>query len=389
MKILKWLLLGLVLLLVVLFFAAQIIINKPFVREKIVSTISSQINRDVSLAGMSVSFFPSISVNLKDFKIKEADGISDFVSLEKLRVRAELFSLLKKKLVVKELSLVKPSISVIKDAQGLFNFQSLIATPKKAEPSSAKSGAAWDLRVDAISIHDAQLSFRQESVSGEAQTFKVEDLNLKVDDLSLDRPISASISAKIAEHVLFDLKGRFGPVQAKPEEIQIDAEITLDGLGVEDLLALVPKNQLQGIWFSDLVVQGMLKGSLKEGIEASLKLKTAPLDDKNTLAMDLDLVVDALFNVEDPLASDIKADLKIRDISYKVAALNGDFKLKGALQVKTPDEITLTDLSLVIGSSDLTMSGALKNLEAPQIDFKLESKNINIDDFFIGGAAQV
>ncbi|MDP3980758.1 MAG: hypothetical protein Q8Q33_05030, partial [Chlamydiota bacterium] len=66
MKFLKWLLFGFILLLLVVFVGAQFLINRPFVREKIVNAIGSSIHRDVSLEGMSLSFFPSISINLKD-----------------------------------------------------------------------------------------------------------------------------------------------------------------------------------------------------------------------------------------------------------------------------------------------------------------------------------
>jgi uncharacterized protein involved in outer membrane biogenesis len=223
---------------------------------------------------MSLSFFPSIGVNLKQFNISEKNKSESFASLENLRVNVELTPLFKKEIVVKDIVLDQPKIKIEKDAKGNFNFSDMMkvaaSSPQKAATPSTEKISAPKISIDSIRINDAQFSYSETLPSGETKSFEMSGLNLAVDHFSFDKPVSFRLDCSFGKKARLTVKGTAGPLSASSDQMEAAATISLEGLDAVDLAAFLPQDALQGMGFENLTVKGNINGSLAKGISGDL-----------------------------------------------------------------------------------------------------------------------
>ncbi|MCP4137929.1 MAG: AsmA family protein [bacterium] len=157
-KILKWLgiFIGVIILLIVIASVVLIIfVDKEFIENQMIS----ELNRHVTIKDIDVGIFSVVSgITVKEVKIsnfktpKQLEALKGkpvtdvFVGLESFNFKAELMPLIDKKVVLKKLTLNKPTITVVKGAGGGFNFDDLLVskplTPEeKAELAKAEAEA--------------------------------------------------------------------------------------------------------------------------------------------------------------------------------------------------------------------------------------------------------
>src|SRR6202049_3798334 len=108
-------------------------------RGTIQTKLEQQLNRKVSLGNMSLGLFP---LRFKVANLSIADDAkfnsnSPFIQAQELSVSVKLLPLLSKSVEVDSLSLERPSVELIKNAQGVWNFASLGQKSPAAAPSAA------------------------------------------------------------------------------------------------------------------------------------------------------------------------------------------------------------------------------------------------------------
>ena len=166
------------LVLAVVVFALTFDINSY--RPRIEAAASGATGLDVRINGkMGLSFFP-FGVSAKDIHVANKGG--EILSLENLKLGAELMPLLKKQLKVTSCELVKPAVTIVKDAEGKYNFESTEKKSTKGQPGAA------------FSLNDLKLSkgvlVYLDKKTGEKTEFK--DFNLAIKDLSVGIPQGTS-----------------------------------------------------------------------------------------------------------------------------------------------------------------------------------------------------
>ena len=123
---------GVVVLIVIAAIVAVLLFDINSYKSKIETAASEATGLDVRIKGkMGLSFFP-FGVSAKDIHVANKGG--EILSLEHLKLRAELIPLLKKQLKVTGCELVKPAVTIVKDAEGKYNFES---TEKKSTKEAA------------------------------------------------------------------------------------------------------------------------------------------------------------------------------------------------------------------------------------------------------------
>jgi uncharacterized protein involved in outer membrane biogenesis len=159
------------LVLVVVIFALTFNINSY--RPRIEAAASGATGLDVRINGkMGLAFFP-FGVSAKDIHV--ADKGVEILSLENLKLGAELMPLLKKQLKVTSCELVKPVITIVKDADGKYNFE---GTGKKS--TDGGPGAAFSL--NELKLSKGALVYLDKKTE-EKTEFK--DFNLAIKGLSI------------------------------------------------------------------------------------------------------------------------------------------------------------------------------------------------------------
>ncbi|NOX26134.1 MAG: AsmA family protein, partial [Deltaproteobacteria bacterium] len=132
------------------------------IKALVIPPLERALDRKVTIGSIGVSLFSGVVI--KDFAIKERDGKTDFIHSRAFKISYDLMPLLHKKLTVSEILLDSPTIMLVRDRAGKFNFASLAAgAAAKDEADTGKSAAITlpiALSVKQIRIKNAKITFR-------------------------------------------------------------------------------------------------------------------------------------------------------------------------------------------------------------------------------------
>jgi hypothetical protein len=142
-KAAKWTLLFIVLFTVVGFFVLP-----PIVKSVLLKKLSETLHRDVAIQKLTINPY-MLSMKITGFEVKERDGTRPFVSFDELYLNAQLVSLVKKGIILKEIRLRKPYINIERSGEILYNFSDLV--------KGSASGAKADDRPLRFSLNNIQV----------------------------------------------------------------------------------------------------------------------------------------------------------------------------------------------------------------------------------------
>ncbi|MBW2654110.1 MAG: AsmA family protein [Deltaproteobacteria bacterium] len=207
-SILKWLfIIGGVFL--VLIIAAVIIIPqfidvkkyKPIIEQKVVEATgrSFTLGDDIDL-----SIFPWVGVKLTDLHLGNPTGYKekDMVSVKNFEVRLKVMPLLSKRIEIKTFVLDSPEIYLEKLKNGAANWEG-IGKQKKGkahkEKKTEKTSTSQELPIKSLLVNNFSITNGQLIYIDQGTDLKKEisDVNLSLEDISLENPIAMSLSARI------------------------------------------------------------------------------------------------------------------------------------------------------------------------------------------------
>jgi Domain of Unknown Function (DUF748) len=106
---------------------------RPVVERK----LSESLHRPVTLRALSINPF-ALSATLEGLEVKEKGGAGRFLSFDRLAVNLEAISLFKGGPVIRELTLTKPSVALVRNEDGTYNVQDLLDEASKPKPPEEK-----------------------------------------------------------------------------------------------------------------------------------------------------------------------------------------------------------------------------------------------------------
>lgn len=183
--------------------------------------LESRLDRQVELGSISVGLLSGVRVD--DFKISERPDFTagTFLSSDRFAVHIAWPALLAKKVLISNLELIKPRVTLIRNADGTtYNFSDL-ASPSDApaaapsDSSSQPKKSGLDILVAKASLTDGNLSFLDRSTA--AASIDIDRLNLAVRNIGLSAPLDVQGSCRI------QTKGRHVDV-----ELEADAAMSGD-----------------------------------------------------------------------------------------------------------------------------------------------------------------
>jgi AsmA protein len=351
-KAIKWGLIvcaGLVVLVIAVLLIAPAFIDIRDYKPELEKKVAAATGRPFSVGDdLSLSLFPWAGISFSDLRLGNTPAFSEkeLVTVKSFEVRVKLLPLISKDIQVKRFILNEPKITLVKNKNGQVNWAqpddtkdkaSADKTKKESEAGAAEAGLPIkDLTIGEFSIKNGSVIW----IDHTADTRKeITAVDLRLEDVSLERPIKLSFSAMLDNQPL-SVDGTVGPVGKDFKQ----ATIPLD-LDVKALKQLILK------------LNGNVKNpASKPGIDMAVEIKAfsprklmAALDQKFPVA------------TSDPKALDrmaLKANLK-GDAS-KVALTNGVLNL---------DESTL---NFSLNASDFSR---------PNLAFDLNLDQINLDRY--------
>lgn len=218
-------LIGLVLL-------VKVFVTPERVKAVVLPLAERALQRPVTLGEIRVGLFSGIE--LRDLAVGEPGETEPFVAAERAVLRFRLLPLLTKRVLIDEVALERPSIRVIRRADGSFSFADLLAAGDEsaAAPRSAagEGEGAFDLFVTTARIRDGRLLFTDRQVGA---SIELSELVLDAVGISRDGAVPFKVAARLQGAPL-KANGLVQPLR-KTGKVSLDLQ-GLDVLGFEPYL---------------------------------------------------------------------------------------------------------------------------------------------------------
>jgi len=333
----------LVVLLVVIAAGGLLLIDANDFRPQIQNTLGQAVGREVTLGKLHVSVWSgSLDADQVSIGDDPAFGSQPFISAGSLRLGVRLWPLLlHRQLHVTSLTLQQPTVRLLQDRAGRWNFASFAAHAPAAPASVPATPASRPstFRVDSLRITDGRIDLQR--AVGEARSYR--KVAMSADNVGLGAAFPFSMSADIAGGGSLQLDGKLGPwASGNAVLTPVDAH-----LRVHDL---------------DLVGAGLMAGT--EGVGGVLDIDTqissvdGVLSSKGGIdARQLKLVASGTASPQ-PLRIDYQASYRLLD-----GAGNIDHSTLGS------------------GGAKLAVNGSFDNRgKVLQLDLRLSGKQLPVDD---------
>ncbi len=276
MKILKIAGIAIVVIVVILI-AIPFFINVNSFRPKVESEMSAALGRKSEVGNLSLSILTG-SVSADNISIADdpAFSKSPFLTAKSLKIGVELIPLIfSRELHVTGVTLDEPSISLLSNAKGVWNFSTIGgAAPKASEkPAAAKSdsGGMAGLSVAKINVNDGKLVIGK--ANSPAKPLTIEKVNLEVTDFSSTTQFPFKLSAALPSGGDLKLDGKAGPLSGEGTPLSATlkvAKLDLATIGADPSVGLAGLANLDGSLDSDG------KNAKVNGTLTADKLKLSP-----------------------------------------------------------------------------------------------------------------
>jgi AsmA protein len=344
-----------VLLLVVVIAAAVVLFNPNQYRGEIQSRLETALGRKVTLGDMSLGFFPP-RFQVQNIAIADDPtfkNLKPFVQAAELDVSVRLMPLLSKSVEVDSLILQKPSVEMIKNAQGVWNFSTL-GGPSKAPSDSKSSGGQFSL--GKLEITDGQVAITDEQTRKPRTTY--DHINLTLTDFAPNTPFSIDASVHFpgggAEEIR--LQGKGGPlVQSNPAATPFHGGLDFKGVGIANFDKFIQSPALAN-------TDGVLSGHTNIGSDAGKLSANGQMnvDKPRVHGVDIGYPINADYDVNDDVTSDL---LKIDKATVKLGPT--PLSVTGTVNSKTDPAV----LDLNLKASDVSIAEMAKLAGAAGLAF--------------------
>ena len=188
-RVIKWVSLGLGAIVALALIAVLVIVwfvDANRFKPAIESAVRDATGRTFTLVGdIELGFFPRIGLRTGEGRFGNAPGFGPdpMVSWRRAQLGAQLFPLLRGRLVADRVILEGAEVRLLRRADGSNNWQDI----GSQEPAAKPDGEAMEFHIDGIEISDSRMSFVDESVP---RRIEVASLNLSTDEIALGEPFT-------------------------------------------------------------------------------------------------------------------------------------------------------------------------------------------------------
>jgi AsmA protein len=429
------LLLAFIVLLLVSGFLLKRYVTPERVHAFIVPEIEEALQRKVAIGDIAIGIFKGIDI--REFSIKESDGISDFVTCENFVLKFKLLPLLSRNVVIDKMILKGPDIRIKRNVDNTYNFSDIA---KKEESRQTEKGIADDpskrppisLLISNVSLDKARFSFidlkkelpdvagsisAQLSLGAEGveELFSSGRVELNIDEALIHKPSAKqvkNITAELdygflikmaAQEILIDtaklriqdipasVSGSIKNFEAAPE---IDLNVSVSKVETAEVLKLISSFvevtdiRVEGGITADMNISGMVKKP--ESISAS---GTMQLDKVRALYKDMHISTNGNLRISPTKVVIEPSDVAFQGIPASLAGTIANFR--SSPEVDLSFTIPRTDAaqaqnslkSLVASkglglsgflSADIKVTGKTKDLKSLEADGNVRLENLGI-----------
>jgi AsmA protein len=309
-------------------------------RATVQSKLEQQLDRKVALGNMELGLLP-LRFRVFNLSITDDPKFSNraFIQTQELSVSVKLLPLLSKSVQIDSLTLERPSVELIKNAQGVWNF----ATIGQKTPSTASSSSGpQQFSLDELAISDGLVAITD--MQDRKPRTVYDHINLKLTDFAPDSPfnLDASVHLPGAGSQEVALKGKGGPLShANPAATPFKGTLDLKAVQIAGLQKFLQSPALVN-------TDGVLSGHTDIATENGK------------------LSANGQMNLDKPRLHGI-------DVGYPI---NADYNISDDL---TNDLLTVSKCAIKLGPTPLSLTGTMNSKPTPaQLDMNLKANNVSI-----------
>lgn len=204
--------------------ALGFLVVPPVARWILADSLSKNLKRKASVE--EVTFNPyTLSLRVRGLSVEEKDSPETFLGLEELHLDVQWGSLFRRALVVKEMTLLRPRLSLIRREGGLFNFSDLVARGEESQGQATNSKPPR-LLIRGVRILDGRVDLWDQPMG---QRHEVTSIGLEIPFLSsLQADEEPAVPVLLSSHVngsALVIKAMIRPF-SRSMEINLDLELS-------------------------------------------------------------------------------------------------------------------------------------------------------------------
>src|SRR5256885_14817634 len=316
-------------------FAATFDVNRY--RGRIQSELERRLDRKVTLGPMHLSLLPP-RFQVQNIAIAEDSKFPNpkpFVQADQLDVSVKLMPLLSKSIEIDSLKLQRPTVELVKNQSGVWNFSSLGANAPKA------SGSKSQFSLSELAIQDGLVAITDLEKRQPRAVY--DHIDGTLNDLAPGQPFAVQVAARMpgAGNQEVRLQGKGGPIAEDPAATPFQGTLDLKGVGIAGLQRFLNNPALEN---SD----GILSGQTNIQSESGKLSATGQM------------------NIQSARVHGV-------DVGYPITA---DYDLSDDLK---NDLLTITRGTLKLGQTPLALHGTVNTKPTPpQIDLNVKASDVSI-----------
>ena len=99
-------------------------------RDLIARELSNRLNQDITMSSFSVGFYPNMALAAQNLRVVDPPSSREIVSAEQVRFNLNLWELLKRRVVIEDITVNAPRLDLARDAQGKWDIENFIERMK-------------------------------------------------------------------------------------------------------------------------------------------------------------------------------------------------------------------------------------------------------------------
>jgi AsmA protein len=247
-------LVGAIVLLVV---AVLVLVDSGVVTKRAVDLVlpkvSASLGREVTLRDADLALFPNPRVQLAGLVVAGRSGEPSLVEAEALDVEVGLWPLVRslgKEIEVRGVTLVRPTVNLVRAKDGTWNYEGLGAPAGEAEPAPppepAGEGGGARVAVEVVRVQDATIRVIDRSLGKDDPGVALSDLDLEASGVGPGLPLDARLAAALADerqnlHAQLSVARLPAGLPASPADWPaVQGSVKLGALALDRVRALFP-----------------------------------------------------------------------------------------------------------------------------------------------------
>jgi AsmA protein len=263
--------------LLVILLALPFLIDVNSFRPKIESELTNVLGRPVTLGELSLSLL-SGKIGVENVSVADdpAFSKSPFVTAKSLKVDVELMPLIfSKTLNVTGIVLDEPKITLLKAANGTWNFSSLGGPGAKKSAEPAKESTSKNLSIGKVEITNGELAVGNANSAGKPQVY--DGVNVELTNLSYTSQFPFTLTADLPGGGTANVSGEAGPMNPQDSaKTPFDAMLKVKDMDIAASGFIDPASGIGGLADFDGSLTSNGSQAKAAGVITCEKLKLSP-----------------------------------------------------------------------------------------------------------------